>query len=29
VAKGLYEEWLTAEALEVLRGWARIGLTDE
>lgn len=29
MAKGLYEEWLTEEALEVLRGWARIGLTDE
>lgn len=29
VAKGLYEEWRTEDALEVLRGWARIGLTDE
>lgn len=29
MAKGLYEEWLTAEALEVLKGWARSGLTDE
>jgi hypothetical protein len=29
VAKGLYEEWLTEDALEVLQGWARIGLTDE
>ena len=29
MAKGLYEEWLKKDALEVLRGWARIGLTDE
>lgn len=29
MAKGLYEEWLTADALEVLKGWARSGLTDE
>lgn len=29
MAKGLYEEWLTSDALEVLSGWARRGLTDE
>lgn len=29
MAKGLYEEWLTADALEVLSGWAQRGLTDE
>lgn len=29
MAKGLYEEWLTEDALAVLQGWARIGLTDE
>lgn len=29
MAKGLYEEWLTDDALEVLKGWARSGLTDE
>ena len=29
MAKGLYEEWLTDDALAVLQGWARIGLTDE
>lgn len=29
MAVGLYKEWLTEDALEVLRGWARSGLTDE
>ena len=29
MAKGLYREWLKEDSLEVLRGWARIGLTDE
>lgn len=29
VAKGKYEEWLTAEGLILLEGWARDGLTDE
>ncbi|WP_201261389.1 hypothetical protein [Lactococcus lactis] len=27
--KGKYEEWLTAEGLILLEGWARDGLTDE
>ncbi|WP_246026975.1 helix-turn-helix domain-containing protein [Laceyella sacchari] len=29
VAKGKYQEWLTEEALLLLEGWARDGLTDE
>lgn len=29
VAKGKYEEWLTAEGLILLEGWARDGLTDK
>jgi len=29
VAKGKYEEWLTAEGLLQLEAWARNGLTDE
>ena len=29
MAKGKYEEWLTAEGLILLEGWARDGLTDE
>ncbi len=29
MAKGKYEQWLTEEGLELLRGWARNGLTDE
>lgn len=29
MAKGKYEEWLTAEGLILLEGWARSGLTDE
>lgn len=29
MAKGKYQEWLTQDALLVLEGWARDGLTDE
>ena len=29
MAKGKYEEWLTAEGLTKIEGWARDGLTDE
>lgn len=29
MAKGKYEQWQTEEGLELLRGWARNGLTDE
>ncbi|TCW35308.1 Homeodomain-like domain-containing protein [Laceyella sacchari] len=29
MAKGKYQEWLTEEALLLLEGWARDGLTDE
>ena len=29
VAKGKYQEWLTADGLLMLQGWAREGLTDE
>lgn len=29
VAKGKYEEWLTAEGLILLEGWARDGLTEK
>ena len=28
MAKGKYKEWLTKDALTVLEGWARNGLTD-
>lgn len=29
MAKGKYQEWLTADGLLLLEGWARDGLTDE
>lgn len=29
IAKGKYQEWLTPDALLVVQGWARDGLTDE
>ena len=29
MAKGKYQDWLTAEGLTLLEGWARSGLTDE
>lgn len=29
VAKAAYEEWLAADRLALLQGWARDGLTDE
>lgn len=29
MAQKKYEQWQTEEALELLRGWARAGLTDE
>lgn len=29
MAKGKYEQWQTEEGMELLRGWARNGLTDE
>ena len=29
MAKGKYQQWLRPDALVLLRGWAREGLTDE
>lgn len=29
MAKGVYKEWLTSDKLNLLRGWARNGFTDE
>ena len=29
MAKGKYQQWLTDEALTLLRGWARDGLVDQ
>lgn len=29
MAKGVYKEWLTFDKLNLLRGWARNGFTDE
>lgn len=29
IAKGKYQEWLEADKLTLLQGWARDGLTDE
>ena len=29
IAKGKYEEWLTADGLLRVQGWARDGLSDE